>query len=190
MARINLLPWREERRLELKRQFFVILFGAVLIGAGVVYILETKVQGEIEVQRKRIAFVETEQKKLEKDIEEIRELKRKREQLVERMEVIQNLQGNRAIIVHHFDELVRTVPDGVYFTMVSKKGQKFHIEGVAEANNRVSNFMRNLSDSAWFKEPNLAEVTATDKTVDASSSRFVLGVKESSPKKRNPEAEE
>lgn len=189
MAQINLLPWREERRVELKRQFFVILCGAILIGSGAVYVADTRVQSQIEVQRKRIAYIESAHKKLEKDIAEIREIERKREQLVERMGVIQDLQGNRAIVVHHFDELVRTVPDGVYFVRVSKAGKRFAIDGIAEANNRVSNLMRNLADSAWFKDANLAEVKATDENVEASSSYFRLSVLESSPKKVNDEGE-
>jgi type IV pilus assembly protein PilN len=185
MARINLLPWREERRQQLQQQFYATLAAAVLLAAGIVYFLDTRVQGQIEVQRQRIAFIEQEQKKLEKAIDEIKALRRKREQLVERMEVIQNLQGNRAIIVHQFDELVRTVPEGVYFTSVSKKNKKFNIEGVAEANNRVSNLMRNFEKSQWFKDPNLAGVQATDESVESSSSRFTLSVQASAPKKKS-----
>lgn len=184
MTQINLLPWREELRAELKKQFILILIVALAIGVGIVYAVETRVQAQITVQKKRISFIQAETKILEKAIEEIKELQKKREQLISRMEVIQDLQGNRSIIVHHFDDLVRTLPDGVYFTQMNKKGKKFNIEGIAETNNRVSNLMRELTASSWFTKPNLAEVKATDEEVEASSSQFVLSVLESKPKKK------
>jgi len=176
MTQINLLPWREERRAELKKQFISILCMTLVIGVGAVYFVDTKVQMQIDHQKDRLRFIAEETKVLDKDIEEIKDLRKKRENLIARMEVIQNLQGNRSIIVHHFDELVRTLPDGVYFTKINKKGSKFNIEGVAEANNRVSNLMRNLDESVWFKNPVLAEIKATDESVESSSSRFVLSV--------------
>ena len=182
MARINLLPWREERRAELKRQFYIVLSGCAVVGAATVYAYNTHIESNIRYQSQRNQFIEQEQKKLDEDIAEIKELEKQREQLIERMRVIQDLQGNRSIVVHHIDQLVKTVPDGVYYTRVEKKGNRFGIQGIAEANNRVSNLMRNLSSSDWFKDPVLAEVKATDRNVERSSSRFVLSVSGTSPK--------
>ncbi len=183
MANINLLPWREERRNQLKQQFFVVLACAAVLGAGVVFLYDMSIQKKIEFQRKGSEFIKAETAKLDKDIQEIEDIKKQRERLLERMEVIQNLQGNRSVIVHLFDEMVRVVPDGVYFTSVEKKGGKFHIEGVADANNRVSNLMRNFEKSAWFKNANLARVTAQDDAdSEESTSTFKLSVSEDAPK--------
>lgn len=180
MTRINLLPWREERRQELKRQFFVILFGMALIGAGCVYLVELNVQGQIENQRKRNDFVASETKKLDAQIKEIEELKKKRERLVERMNVIQDLQGNRPVIVHVFDQMAKTIPDGVFYKSVSAQGDKFTIQGLAEANNRVSNLMRNLNSSPMFENPSLSNVTAEERGDEVWSS-FSLSVKQGKP---------
>lgn len=188
MTRINLLPWREERRQELKRQFFVILFGVALIGAGVVYLVDMNIQGQIDNQRKRNSFITGETSKLDAQIKEIEELKKKRERLVERMNVIQDLQGNRPVIVHVFDQLAKTIPDGVFYSSVKSSGASYTIDGMAEANNRVSNLMRNLSTSHMFKDPSLSKVSAEERN-DEVWSRFSLTVKQGEPKADNSEGE-
>lgn len=175
MTKINLLPWREERRQELKQQFFVILFGVLLIGAGSVYLVEMNVQSQIEYQNQRNQFIVGETKKLEQQIKEIEELKKKRESLIERMKVIQDLQGNRPAIVKVFDEMVRTVPDGLYFKRVKSTGDVISMSGFAESNNRVSNLMRNLDASELFEAPNLSKVQAASK--DAAVNEFDLTVR-------------
>jgi type IV pilus assembly protein PilN len=176
MTKINLLPWREERRQELKRQFFVILFGVALIGAGCVYLVEMTVQNQIEHQRNRNDFIVSETKKLDAKIKEIEELKKKRERLVERMNVIQDLQGNRPVIVHVFDQLAKTIPDGVFYRSIKSSGSRITIDGMAEANNRVSNLMRNLSSSEMFADPSLSTVK-TEVRNGEDWSRFLLTVK-------------
>ena len=187
MTKINLLPWREERRQELKRQFIVILFGVALIGAGCVYLVEMAVQNKIENQRNRNNFIVSETKKLDEKIKEIEELKKKRERLVERMNVIQDLQGNRPVIVHVFDQLAKTVPDGVFYRSIRAAGDTYTIEGLAEANNRVSNLMRNLSASPMFVDPNLSTVQV-EKRNGEDWSRFRLTVKRE--KQKNKQGDE
>lgn len=177
MTRINLLPWREERRQELKRQFFVILAGVALIGAGSVYLVDMSVQSQIQHQKGRNNFVTGETKKLENQIKEIQELQDKRESLVERMNVIQNLQGNRPVIVHVFEDLARTVPEGVYYNGVEANGASLKVEGFAEANNRVSNLMRNLNKSEMFRDPNLSSVKNASEGAKDGWSEFSLSVK-------------
>ncbi len=178
MTKINLLPWREERRQELKRQFFIILAGVVLIGAGAVYLVNMAVQGQIEYQNQRNQFVQNETKKLEQQIKEISELKKKRESLVDRMKVIQDLQGNRPVVVKVFDEIVRTVPDGVFYKRIKSSSDSISVTGYAESNNRVSNLMRNLDSSELFQAPNLSKVqTATEQ----GSNEFDLTVKRQKP---------
>jgi type IV pilus assembly protein PilN len=160
MAKINLLPWREERREELKKEFLVILGGVAAAAIVLVLIWQSISQSQIENQEARNKFLQEKISELKEQVTEINELKAKREQLIERMRVIQELQGTRPEIVHIVDELVRTVPDGVYYTSIERKGQKISIKGTAESNNRVSSLMRRLDASPWFSDPNLISVKA------------------------------
>ncbi len=183
MVYVNLLPWRQQRRAELKTRFFVIL-GIVVVLAGVIILtINGQMKRELIDQEARNNLVRTAQSSLEQDIATITELEKQRAQLIGRLRVIQDLQGRRSIIVHQLDELVRVVPDGVYLTKFIKVGNRFDIEGVAEANNRISHLMRNLSHSIWFRDPVLAEVAASDKKLMNASSRFKLSVFENIPDK-------
>lgn len=179
MTKINLLPWREERRQELKRQFFMILAGMVLVGGGLVYLMDMNVKAQIEDQSHRNDFITQETTKLDAQIKEISELKKQRESLVERMKVIQDLQGNRPVIVQVFDEVVRTLPDGVFYEKVKTTGESISITGIAESNNRVSNLMRNLEASPLLEKPNLSKVKSADK--DQAANEFDLTVQRQKP---------
>jgi len=160
MAKINLLPWREERREELKKEFLVVLGGVAAFAVALVLVWQSITQSHIENQDARNRFLQEKISELKEQVTEINELKSKREQLIERMRVIQQLQGTRPEIVHIFDELVRTIPDGVYYTSIERRGAKISIKGTAESNNRVSSLMRRLDASPWFTDPNLIGVKA------------------------------
>ena len=160
MANINLLPWREARRQERKKQFLIGL-GATLAGAALsVFFWDLAVNSRIDYQQSRNQYLRTQIALLDQEVAEIRDLKRKRNQLIERMRVIQALQGNRPVIVRLLDQLVRTVPDGVFYTSLETKANVVSIEGVAESNNRVSSLMRRLDASDWLENPNLDAVQA------------------------------
>ena len=132
MARINLLPWREQRREERKQRFLVAL-GAVLVGAAaLVFAGNQYLNAMIERQNARNEFVRKEIAVLDARIKEIKELKERRQQLLERMKIIQDLQGNRPIIARVFDQLVRTLPDGVHFTELKMTGKSIAVKGAAE----------------------------------------------------------
>ena len=160
MANINLLPWREARRQERKKQFLVGL-GATVVGAALAVLLwDVMVNAQIDYQQSRNQHLRTHIALLDQEVAEIRDLQRKRSQLIERMRVIQALQGNRPVIVRLLDQLVRTVPDGVFYTSLETKANVVSIEGVAESNNRVSSLMRRLDASDWLENPNLDAVQA------------------------------
>jgi type IV pilus assembly protein PilN len=114
MAHINLLPWREERRQELKKEFLVTLALVFTLGVGLVLLADRVVNSQIDNQKARNQYLTENIKELDKIIAEIRDLQKRRNQLLDRMRVIQELQGNRPIIVRVLDQLVRTVPDGVF----------------------------------------------------------------------------
>jgi type IV pilus assembly protein PilN len=180
MAKINLRPWREELRAEKQRDFVGLLAMTFIVAAGLAFAWLTKVESDVAYQNDRNAYIESATKDLDKKIKEIQELKKKREQLIARMKVIQNLQGKRPVIVRVFDELVRTLPDGLYYVNVSSKSNKLSIDGKAESNNRISALMRNLDQSAWFGEPNLSSVAADKK--DQTMNAFQLSVTQETPK--------
>jgi len=159
MAHINLLPWRDERRQELKKEFLTVLALLAVLGVAIVFLGDLFVSGQIDSQQARNDFLSGHIADLNKQVAEIKDLQRKRNQLLDRMRVIQELQGNRPIIVRILDQLVRTVPDGVFYESLQSSAGVITISGIAESNNRVSSLMRRLDGSDWFAEPNLDVVT-------------------------------
>jgi type IV pilus assembly protein PilN len=164
MPRINLRPWREDERKERKLAFTVAL-GASALGAAVVTFAIYLMYGTmIDAQEHRNDQLRVEIKKLDKQIEEINDLETSKQRFVARMDIIEKLQRSRPEIVHVFDEIVRTLPDGVYLTGVKQTDKKFKFEGVAQSSTRVSSFMRNIDGSEWLRNPELEVVqTAKDK---------------------------
>lgn len=162
MARINLRPWREERRAQLQKRFVTNLVVAALLGVLTVFAVGYYYDMQMDRQQARNRYLQGEISALDKKITEIQELKRTRERLLERLGAIQELQGNRPVIVRNFDELVRVLPDDLYYKALTRKGENISIEGVAGSNNDVSMLMRNLQNSIWFGEPNLSRVVAAD----------------------------
>jgi type IV pilus assembly protein PilN len=164
MPNINLLPWREELREELKRTFFI--FTGVCALAALVFLLVfwMGMQSALDYQNSRNSYLNKEIQRVEAQVGEIKKLKSQRSRMLSRMKVIQNLQGNRPVIVNVFDELVKIVPDGVYFKKISINEKIISMQGAAESNNRVASLMRNVDDSKWFTRPNLTQVTANKKT--------------------------
>ena len=160
MAQINLLPWREERRQDLKKAFLASVALVLAVAAGLVLLADRIVNNQIENQLARNEYLVENIKELDKQVAEIRDLQKRRNQLLDRMKVIQELQGNRPIIVRVLDQLARTVPDGVFYTKLTTKGDKISISGVAESNNRVSSLMRRLNASDCLADPALNKVQA------------------------------
>ncbi len=181
MARINLLPWREQLREERKQRFLVAMAAFIGLGAGLLFLAAQYLNAQIETQMARNEFVRKEIAVLDARIKEISELKTKKEQLLERMKIIQDLQGNRPVIGRVFDQLVRTLPDGVYFSSVKMAGKAITIAGAAESNNRVSNLMRNLDASEWLELPNLSEVKAVTAGAVDQANVFLLTVQQTQP---------
>ena len=180
ITQINLLPWREERRQELKKQFVVTAVMTCVFAAAIVGLIHFQMQAKIDYQLSRNKFMSDEIAKVDEEIKEIKELQKVRRSLIERMEVIQDLQGSRPSIVHLFTEIVSSVPNGVYLQSLTQKGSNLNINGEAESNARVSTYMRNLQASAWLKDPNLTVIEIEDKTVNRIST-FSLTVKQTSP---------
>ena len=189
MTQINLLPWREELRQEQKKQFAVMAVMTCVLAAAIVALIHFQMQAKIDYQLSRNSFLTSEIAKVDEEIKEISELQKVRRSLIERMEVIQDLQGSRPSIVHLFTEIVSTVPNGVYLKTLTQTGSNLLINGEAESNARVSTYMRNLSASEWLKDPNLTVIEIEDITVNRISA-FTLTVKQTSPNATEEETDD
>ena len=169
MPRINLLPWREAQRKHLKLTFLVWLGGAALAAGVTAFAAYLSYGSMIEGQERRNNELRTAIRKLDKEIEEINSLESAKQKFIARMEIIEKLQRSRPEIVHVFDEIVRTLPEGVYLTSVKQNGMRLKFEGIAQSSTRVSSFMRNIDGSQWLRNPELEVVQTTKGSGPGSS---------------------
>lgn len=160
MARINLLPWREERRKLRNREsqtlFALTAAAAFLIVIGIMYQYNQLIKNQVA----RNQFLEQEIVKVDEKIKEIEALERTRSKLLARKQIIEQLQASRSLMVHLFDDLVRTIPEGIRLNTIKQAGDQLTLEGYAESNARVSEYMRTLEGSQWMGNPDLAVVEA------------------------------
>ena len=182
MARINLLPWREERRKQRQREFYGMLGFAALSGVVLSGLLWFFFSQQISGQNERNAYLDAEIAKVKEQNKEIDRLDVQKKRLLDRKKVIEELQGKRSQMVHLFDSLVRTIPDGVVLTALQQEGDTLTLEGRTQSNARVSAYMRNLETSGWMTSPELTiiEARAQEKTgsvVDIKSLPYVFTLK-------------
>lgn len=182
MARINLLPWREERRKQRQREFYGMLGFAALSGVVLSGLLWFFFSQQISGQNERNSYLETEIAKVKEQNKEIDRLDVQKKRLLDRKKVIEELQGKRSQMVHLFDSLVRTIPDGVVLTALQQEGDTLTLEGRTQSNARVSAYMRNLETSGWMTSPELTiiEARAQEKTgsvVDIKALPYVFTLK-------------
>ena len=173
MPRINLLPWREQERKVRRREFMVAAGAAVF--AGILFMAGGKLvyASWIDAQNAKNNLLKKEIVKLDAQIADIQDLENRKQRLVARMEIIEKLQRKRPEIVHLFDEIVKTVPEGVYLTAIKQTGNKLEIHGVAQSSTRVSTFMRNIDSSVWMDNPEL-QVVESAKDSPTGGSNFTL----------------
>lgn len=179
MAQINLLPWREELRKEQTTRFLVMLGLSILLTLCIIAIIHFNISGMISHQEQRNKILKDEISRLDIELIKIQDLETTKAQLLARMEIIQSLQQKRPQIVHLFDEVVRTVPEGLHITELTQAGETLTINGVAESNGRVSAYMRNIDSSDWLTKPRLNVIESIRK--DGRGSKFTLIAKQSSP---------
>ena len=190
MAKINLLPWRAERRAQRQREFYSMLGLAAAAGLALSFLIWFYYSQQISGQNTRNQFLQGEITKVEAKIKEIEILDKQKDRLLARKKVIEELQANRSQMVHLFDSLVRTIPDGVALAGIKQEGDILTLEGRSQSNARVSTYMRNLESSGWMTNPDLSiiEAKAEEKGPAALSSEsrslpyvFTLKVKLANP---------
>lgn len=163
---INLLPWRAERKEQLKKEFVTMLVFGIVVSCGLVLIMHMTVARQIAAQNDNNNYLKSELKLLDDQIAQIQSLEKEKQQLLAKMEVIQQLQASRPEVVRLFDDIVRIIPPGLYLTNLSRTGNHILIDGKAESNTRVSTFMRNIEASGLFKTPDLTLIQADDMKAD------------------------
>lgn len=182
MARINLLPWRAERRKQRQREFYTMLGLAAVAGVLMSLLLYFYYDGQVSGQNERNAYLEAEIAKVKEQNKEIDRLDSQKKRLLDRKQVIEELQGKRSQMVHLFDALVRTIPDGVVLTALKQEGETLTLEGRTQSNARVSTYMRNLESSGWMSNPELSVIEAkaqeaSGSAVDIKSLPYVFTLK-------------
>lgn len=183
MARINLLPWREELRAERKRQFFGILGLAGVVGLLVSILVHMSFESKITSQQGRNNYLTSEISLLDEKIKEIERLEKQKEELLNRMQIVQSLQQSRPLVVRLFDELVRQIPTGVYLTSFVRKRMNLSLKGKSESTPRISAFMRNIAGSQWLERPDISGMKADNKG-NVPSTNFTMSAVQKGFKKK------
>ncbi|OTG97414.1 hypothetical protein B9T24_04660 [Acinetobacter sp. ANC 4654] len=179
MARINLLPWRDELREKRKKEFIAICIGAALIGVLAVALAWFYYNHKLEDQAQANQLITSTNQNLDVQLKSLEGLEKQRDAIIERMKLIQGLQGQRPIAVRLIDEMVRVTPSNLYITKFSRTGDKFTIEGKAESPNTVAEFLRNLEASPWYRNAFMNSFLAVEEKKDKAPSSVVPRVEES-----------
>lgn len=174
MARINLLPWRAERRKARQKEFMTMLVGAVFGGIALVFAGSMYFDGQIEGQTGRNDFLKAQIAEVKKQNEEIKGLEARKASLLQRKEVIENLQADRSQNVRLFEELVRTIPDGVRLVTIKQTGQELTLSGRSQSESRVSAYMRNLEASGLINNPRLSIIRTGNASAQGGGQQAAL----------------
>lgn len=172
MILINLLPYREERRKRRKQAFFAGLGLSFGVGVGIAALGWLMLQTMIEQQRTRNSFLQTQISQLDAQIKDISNLREEIDALTRRQKAVEALQAERNTPVHLLNELARLTPEGVYLSSIKQADKSVTLTGLAQTQERVSEFMRNASREAqWLERPDLAEIKLTNVATNARDSK-------------------
>jgi type IV pilus assembly protein PilN len=177
MPRINLIPWREAERKRKRQEFGVGALGALIAAGAIAFLVNLQMSAAIDDQNDRNQYLKDEIAQLDKQITEILALEQQKQRLRARIQVIEQLERSRPEIVHVFDQLVRTIPDGVSLTELRQSDRKLQLKGLAQSSTRVASYMRNIEASEWLKDPSL-EILETKDAADGSSNFTLTALQE------------
>lgn len=160
MTRINLLPWRQERRTQRQKEYLTVLGMTGLFAAAIAFGVIKYYDGLIDNQNARNSYLTSEIALLDQKIKEIEDLEKKRAHLLNRKQVIEQLQADRSQMVHLFDQLVRTIPEGIRLNNIKQTGNTLTLDGISQSNARVASYMRALESSGWMTSPEVSIIEA------------------------------
>ncbi len=182
MAKINLLPWREELRQQKQQEFLTGVGLAALLTAAILFAVHMHIESMRTYQNSRNSLLKSEIAVLDKKIKEIKDIESKKNKLLTKIDVIQKLQESRPQIVHLFDELPKSTPEGIYLTKFKQAGDKLTMIGMAQSNARVSAYMRAIEASPWLEEPKLSIIKSKGKRNSIHSQDFTMLAKQGNGK--------
>lgn len=188
MPRINLVPWREAERKRKRQEFGVGALGALVVAGLIAFLVNLQMGAAIDNQNERNQYLNEEIAKLDKQITEILALEQQKQRLRARIQVIEQLERSRPEIVHVFDQLVRTIPDGVNLTSLKQTDRRLTLKGLAQSSTRVASYMRNIDASEWLTEPSL-DILETKGAGDGGS-EFTLNAVQKNPQLATANAED
>jgi type IV pilus assembly protein PilN len=178
MAKINLLPWREEHRKQQQHDFVMSLVAAAAMTCFLFFLVYMQIDAMKEYQQKRNKVVQDEITLVDKKITEIKDIESKKRKLMTKIDVIQKLQESRPEIVHLFDELAKSIPEGVFLTKFKQTGKSLELTGKAQSNARVSSYMRGVEASSWLESPVLKVIKGQAKTSNGQLNDFSMIAKQ------------
>jgi len=173
MAHVNLLPWRAARRKQREREFYLQLGASFVVALGVLLLWVFWMDQRIDNQNDRNAYLQGEIKQLDVRIAKIKDLEKVREHLLARKRIIEQLQADRSQMVHLFDELVKTIPSSVRLNGLKQTGQSMSLDGAAQSNASVAEYMRNIQASPWMGRVDLRK---TENSHDSSRMPYTFGL--------------
>ena len=178
MAKINLLPWRDELREQRKKKFVAFCVGVAALGVASVFSGWVYFDWKLDDQEQANQLIVSTNQNLDAQLKSLDGLQERRNAIIERMKLIQGLQGQRPITVRLVDELVRVTPPTMYLTKFTRTGDKFTIEGKAESPNTVAELLRNLEASPWYRNAFMNSFLAAEEKKDKAVSSLVPRVEE------------
>lgn len=177
MARINLLPWRQELKEQQQKNFIITIGFSVAMTIVLIIVVHIYINGLIEHQQRRNQMVEVEIAIVNTKIEKIKDIEKKKSKLLTKIEVIQQLQESRPEIVHLFHEVAEKLPDGVHLSKFNQAGAELKFTGFAQSNARISAFMRAIESSEWLQDPELDVIRSSKKTDVEQQSEFLVAAR-------------
>lgn len=187
MVKINLLPWREERRQQMTNEFYVMFGVGVAVALLLAFLGYYYFDQNIKFQNQRNQFLTNEIAQLDRKIKEIEDLETKKASLIQRQQVIEELQANRTQMVHLFDELVKTIPNGVFLEKINQNGTRLTMEGYAQSYARISDYMDQLKASNWFTKVDVRLIQVDD-SLASHEQKFKLSANLTNPAKKKEES--
>ena len=187
MIRVNLLPHRQIKRAARQREFGLMVLFSLMAAAALVFLGYSYINARVEAQAERNARLDTAIAALDKEIADIKDLKDQINIMLERKQVVENLQTNRSQSVVILDEVSRQLPEGMYLRSIKQQGNAITLEGVADTNSRVATLVRNFSTSNWMESPSLVEIRS-EAGAKLKQNAFSLGVNIKPPKTAETEA--
>lgn len=162
MAKVNLLPWREAQRQQRQRNFLLVLAATAALAVVAVLAANQVMNNLMADQDSRNAYLRSEVRKLDQEIARIEELEEVRDSLISRKNVIERLQGNRSLMVHLFNQIAQTVPEGITLTNVRQSGLELTLNGTSQSESRVSDYIRQIERATWLANPTLRIIQADE----------------------------